>query len=1190
MICSSCGTANEVGRKFCGECGTGLESGCPSCGTQNAPGTKFCGECGTRLDGSSSTATAPARPSRSPAAVATGASGPAGAHATERRLVSILFADLVGFTARSDGTDPEQVREFLSDYFDVARQVVERYGGTVEKFIGDAVMAIWGAPVAQEDDAERAVRAALDLVEAVRHLGRQTGDSELALRAGVLTGEAAVAVGAVGQGMVAGDLVNTASRLQSVAPPGSVLVGESTRRAAAASILFEEAGEQLLKGKAAPVSAWRALRVRKLVGTEPTEGVESPFVGRDDELRLLKDFLHASSRERRVRLISVTGQGGIGKSRLAWELRKYIDGISEVIYVHIGRSPSFGDGVTFWALGEMARMRAGLAEGDDEATTRERITATLAQYVADEAERRRIEPALLSLLGVGEAPTGGRDALFAAWRVFFEQVSLQGTTLLVFEDLQWADAGLLDFIDHVLEWSIGYPILIVSLARPELLEKRPTFGAGRRNFVALALGPLSDDAMREMLTGLVPGLPPATVRAILERADGIPLYAVETIRMLVEDGRLAVADGVYRPVGELGELHIPETLHALIAARLDAVDPADRALLQDGAVLGQTFTVASLAALTAEDPTALEARLRGLVQRELLVLDTDPRSPERGQFGFTQALVREVAYGTLSKKDRRDRHLAAARYFEALEDEEVAGVLATHYVSAYEAAPKGDEADALAAQARIALRAAAERARSLGSQESAIAYWERARTVTVDAAEEAELLERIGTAERDTGRYEAAESHFREAIDRWAGLGDRLASARATLGLTRTMAFTGRLTEALPITRAAAESVADLAPDPVVAELWLGLGSGTGQLGDREGAIHWIDKALSDAERLRAMPLIAQAMTTKGGFLSTIGRPVEGRALLEAGLRLAESIGDGVTATRAAHHLSLALMDDDPRAALKVTRQAFDLANRYGLAPLRLSALGNAIEASLSVGDWGWLVDELGTTRVEELESADRWAILIGTIEIESILGRDVTEPEAALRSIAGTSTDPQATAATALAVGLTRMAEGRWEDAYREVLATEQDDLNAPYGLMVAARAAIRMGDAERSREVLDRLDARGARGAAGRAIRDGLIAALAMLDGDAATAHAGFRDAWGRMRDLGIELALAMSQLDYLAVAPSADALAGDAAVEAREILERTGAIAYLRQLDELEAERGASASAPVTTDAVETSGAAV
>ena len=320
-------------------------------------------------------------------------------------------------------------------------------------------------------------------------------------------------VGAVGQGMVAGDLVNTASRLQSVAPPGTVLVGESTYRATSEAIAFEPAGDHPLKGKASPVPAWRALRVVGMIGGAGRSDVlEPPFVGREAELRLVKELLHAATRERRLRLVSVIGQPGIGKSRLAWEFHKYIDGIRESIYWHQGRSPAYGEGITFWALGEMVRKRAGLIETDDAATTRARIAEALAEYVSDEAERRWIEPRLLQLLGVDEGGGGDRDELFAAWRTFFERVSEQGTVVLVFEDLHWADTGLLDFIDHLVEWSRGRPILVVTLARPELLERRPAWGAGRRNFVSLSLEPLTRDDMAELLDGLVPGLPDAMVR------------------------------------------------------------------------------------------------------------------------------------------------------------------------------------------------------------------------------------------------------------------------------------------------------------------------------------------------------------------------------------------------------------------------------------------------------------------------------------------------------------------------------------------------------------------------------------------------------------------------------------------------------------------------------------------------------
>ena len=700
MLCPNCATENLPGSKFCRECAAPLASGCPNCGFVNLPNSKFCAECATPLAGAVAapplTVGAPAQPT----ATATPES--------ERRLVSVLFADLVGFTPFAEERDSEDVRETLSRYFDMAREVIERYGGTVEKFIGDAVMAVWGAPTAREDDAELAVRAALELVDAVGGLGK-----DIQARAGVLTGEAAVTLGATNQGMVAGDIVNTASRLQSVAPPGSVLVGESTHRATTAAIAYEEAGEQLLKGKQAPVAAWRALRaVAERGGRNRAEQLEAPFVGRAEEMRLLKDLFQTTGREKRLRVVSVIGPAGIGKSRLAREFLIYIDGLLETVYWHSGRCPAYGEGITFWALGEMVRERAGLAESDDEQTTRTKVAQTVAEWVTDADERQWIERALLTLLGV----EGGMasDQLFSAWRTFFERIAARGPVALVFEDMHFADQGLLDFIDHLLEWSRGVPIYVVTLARPELIEKRPSWGAGKRNFFSMYLEPLPEDEMRQLLAGLAPGLPDKAVTTIVARADGIPLYAVETVRTLVADGRLVEKDGVYVPNGDLTELAVPETLTALIAARLDRLDETDRRIVHDAAVLGQSFTQDALAALTEVPVDDLDTRLAGLVRRELLRHELDPRSPERGQYAFVQALIREVAYNTLSKRDRKKLHLAAARYFEALGSDEIAGALASHYLAAHANAGEGAEADALAGQARIALKAAAQPSQGAG--------------------------------------------------------------------------------------------------------------------------------------------------------------------------------------------------------------------------------------------------------------------------------------------------------------------------------------------------------------------------------------------------------------------------------------------------------------------------------------------
>src|SRR4029077_19542940 len=322
------------------------------------PEKKFCGDCGAPLG-----AAAAGAPAAAPVAA------PAEARVAERRLASVLFADLVGFTTLSESRDAEAVRQILSRYFDTCRRLIEVYGGTVEKFIGDAVMAVWGTPTATEDDAERAVRAALDLVAAVSALGDEIGAQGLRARAGVLTGEAAVTIGAAGQGMVAGDLVTAASRIQAAAEPGTVLVGESTRRATDQTIAYADAGSHELKGKIGLVPLWQALRVVSGArGALKSAGLEAPFVGRDRELRRIKDLFHACADEGRPQLVSITGIAGIGKSRLAWEFYKYFDGLPQITYWHRGRCLSYGEGVTYWALADMVRMRARIAEDEESAS------------------------------------------------------------------------------------------------------------------------------------------------------------------------------------------------------------------------------------------------------------------------------------------------------------------------------------------------------------------------------------------------------------------------------------------------------------------------------------------------------------------------------------------------------------------------------------------------------------------------------------------------------------------------------------------------------------------------------------------------------------------------------------------------------------------------------------------------------
>src|SRR6184192_1568383 len=548
--------------------------------------------------------------------------------------------------------------------------------------------------------------------------------------------------------MVAGDLVNTASRVQSVAEPGTVFVGESTRRATEETIVYEQAGSFELKGKEGLTPLWRAQRVVSgLRGSLKSQGMEAPFVGRDRELRQIKDLFHGCADEQKAHLVSVTGIAGIGKSRLAWEFYKYFDGIAETVYWHRGRCLSYGEGVTYWALADMVRMRCRISEEEEPASAQAKLQATLEEHILDPEERGFVEPRLAHLLGLAEHQARDKQDLFAAWRLFFERLAESYPTVLAFEDMQWADASLLDFVEYLLDWSRSSPIFVVTLARPELMERRPTWGAGQRSFSSLYLEPLSHEAMEELLAGLVPGLPSEVRDRILARAEGVPLYAVETVRMLLDRGLLIQEGPAYLLTGPIEALEVPETLHALIAARLDGLSAEERRLLQDGAVLGKTFTRDALAALSGTGEEDLEGLLAGLVRKEVLGLQADPRSPEHGQYGFLQDLVRHVAYETLSKRERRARHLAAAEHLSAAfaaDEEEVVEVIASHYLAAHEAGPGAPDAAEIRAKAQAMLVRAGERAASLAAAAEARRYFEQAAALAEDLSERAALLGRAG--------------------------------------------------------------------------------------------------------------------------------------------------------------------------------------------------------------------------------------------------------------------------------------------------------------------------------------------------------------------------------------------------------------------------------------------------------------
>jgi tetratricopeptide (TPR) repeat protein len=941
-------------------------------------------------------------------------------------------------------------------------------------------MAVWGTPTATEDDAERAVRAALDLVSAVAALGAEVGADDLRARAGVLTGEAAVTLGAQGEGMVAGDLVNTASRIQSSAQPGTVYVGESTRRATEETVVFEDAGSFELKGKEGMTPLWRALRVVSgLRGSLKSHGLEAPFVGRDRELRTIKDLFHASADEGRARLLSVTGIAGIGKSRLSWEFYKYFDGIAETIYWHRGRCLPYGEGVTYWALADMVRMRCRIAEDDDPAQGLTKLRSVLDEHLLDAEERSFVEPRLAHLLGYSEQQAHEKHDLFAAWRIFFERLTATHPTVLAFEDLQWADESLLDFIEYLLDWSRDHPLFVITLARPELVERRHTWGAGRRNFTSMFLEPLPAAVMEAILAGLVPGLPQDLRDRILDRAEGVPLYAVETVRMLLDRGLLVQDGPTYRPTGAIDSLEVPETLHALIAARLDGLQADERRLLQDGAVLGKTFTRDGLAALSGLDAGRIDELLGSLVRKEVLGVQADPRSPEHGQYGFLQDLVRHVAYETLSKRERRGRHLAAAEHLggASADEAELVEVIAAHWVAAYEAVPDADDAASIKAQACEALARAGKHAESLSAAAEARRYFEQAAALTDEPLDRAALLVEAGEMAGRVRGPEEAKPLFEEAIAIYESAGDTHAAARASMRLGRFQLFSGQRDEALARLERAFDVISQDEPDETLADLSAYLSRAYWFSGDLERSAARAELALDIAEAGRHMRAIVHALRAKSAVLFSRGHLSEASALNRFGLELAVEHSFNEDASTFYFLLSDSSFRRDRYSdALDYLEKSIALARKMGARPWEASGLAERTYPLWMLGRW----DEVVAAREsfdEEMVNAGGVVLSLLQAGVDVYVQRGELDEARRLHDLFArleSSTDLQDRGTYASATAALRRAEGRLEEALAAGAATIDianvfgaNFQGVKHGVVDALEAALALGEIAKADEL---------------------------------------------------------------------------------------------------------------------------
>ena len=905
--CATCGFANRPAALYCGSCGTPLGRACPSCGATAEPGFAFCTACGTALEAETEAGIV-----------------------EERKVVTVLFADLVGFTGRAEQLDPEDVRRLLAPYHARVKAELESFGGTVEKFIGDAIVALFGAPLSHEDDPERAVRGAVAVREALAELNAADPTLGLRVRIGVTTGEAVIAVGArpgEGEGMATGDVVNTCSRLQTAAPVDGILVDEATYRATAPVVEYQEAEPVRAKGKAQPVPVWEVVALRTRLGVDIAFRGGAELVGRADELRLLRDALARSERERSPQLVTLVGAPGLGKSRLLYELYTALDEDPDVfVYWRQGRSLPYGDGVSFWALGEMVKAQAGILESDAAEDAAAKLAAAVAAVLPNEAEAPWVTEHLSPLIGVGAgASAAGRPEAFAAWRRFFEALAEQRPLVLVFEDLHWADEGLLDFVDHLVDWSSGVPLLVLSTARPELFERRPGWGGGKRNALTVSLSPLSDDDTARLLTALLAGkrVAGAETGDLLAHAAGNPLYAEEYARMLAEPGP-----------GR--DLPLPDTVQGIIAARLDTLPADEKALVGEAAVVGKVFWVGALAAVGGRAAADVEAGLLRLERKEFV--RRERRSSVAGEtaFVFRHVLVRDVAYGQIPRRRRAELHRLAAEWVESLagdRSDDVADLLAHHYLSAMEYARAVRQSlGNLPERARRALHDAGERALSLGSYAAAVRFFREAlaswpeddpvrpqvllrygqalfradeegadvlaeaAAKLLDAGElelsaEAEVL--LGDVLLITrGRRDEAVRHFEHAIALLAERPPSAPKARALASRAHFHLATDEAEEAVACARVAVRLATVLSLDELRAHSLSTLGFARVMTGDLDGLAD-LRESIELASRTSS-PQAARAYNNLASVTADLGDLEQAFGFYEEGRRAAARFGDGL--------------------------------------------------------------------------------------------------------------------------------------------------------------------------------------------------------------------------------------------------------------------------------------------------------
>jgi class 3 adenylate cyclase/tetratricopeptide (TPR) repeat protein len=1046
----------------------------------------------------------------------------------ERKLVSVLFCDLVGFTAASEASDPEDVQRRLDPYHGRVRGEIERFGGSVEKYVGDAVMGVFGIPVAHEDDVERAVRTGLAILDAIDELNVADPGLDLEVRIGINSGEALVAVTArpdTGQWMVSGDVTNTASRLQSLAPPGAVVVGEATYAQTSAIFEYEQLAPLRVKGKAEALRLWRALAARARFGVDITRVHTTPLVGREHDLALLTQLYGRTARNASLQLVTIVGEPGVGKSRLVAELFAFVDSQPELITWRQGRCLPYGDGITFWALAEIVKAHAGIYESDSPDEAARKLNLVL----PEDEDTPWLRARLLPLLGIDSGETVSRDESFTAWRRFLETMAEKGPCVLVVEDLHWADEALLAFLEHLEDWSESVSILLVCTARPELYERRPGWGAGLANATSIRLAPLSNDETARLIAGLLDRavLPAETQQLILDRAGGNPLYAEEFVRMLRDRGVLD-QHGTVRPDAEIP---FPDSIQALIAARLDLLSAESKGLLQDAAVVGKVFWSGALAEIGDRHPADVERLLHELTRRELVRSARHSSMEQERELSFWHILVRDAAYAQIPRGLRARKHLATAIWIERQAGdrvEDLAEVLAHHTGTALElAAATGDAvlaADVVTRARRYALLAG-ERALGLDTN-MAVHLLERALQLTpADDPEHATVLARWGEAMLEAGDVNEATTALDRAVEIFRSRGELSTAVRLL-----TVLVDARRSAGDPSYTAVAEQALSLAetltPGPALVAALSRVAGVRWVAGDHHAAIAVADRAVQTAADLK-LPSPGQALGYRGLARCDQG-DIEGLADIETGLSLLIGAGMGRDAAVLRSNLGyVRWMYEGPLAAVAAFEEAEAFGRSRGIVDMAHNASANRVTALIAAGMFDAAL-VLANTLEPELEvSGHRFGsadLLVSRARVlaERGTGKEAVDSAATALAAARANGFDDHVVLACVPAALVRIATGQTAEAHALLV-----DLRAKSGIQAVGeygptlpalvRCALATGDFALAERMVKGVEP------TLPMLQHALVTARALLAearGDHAEAADGFADAAARWSGFGVKL----------------------------------------------------------------------